>query len=239
VWRRRLVAHSVCFWYFKKCDEGVAFTLQRRGVTATPDDDLTMSPAFLIIAIVTLFAAAAAMSLRNLVHCALSLVVALAGLAALYLQLDAQFVGFAQILVYVGAVAILIVFAVLLTRSDATPNQAILAPSWIVGIAVSAGVFATLGWAALNSPGLPKQMPPAPEATVKNIGDLLMTRYVLPLEVIGLLLTAALIGAVIIAMKEETPKSGSSRRESAPSEKLERTDPALRDCYEAKKGGGV
>ena len=80
-------------------------------------------------------------------------------------------------------------------------------------------------------------MPSAPEATVKNIGDLLMTRYVLPLEVIGLLLTAALIGAVIIAMKEETPKSGSSRRESAPSEKLERTDPALRDCYEAEKGG--
>jgi NADH-quinone oxidoreductase subunit J len=81
-----------------------------------------VSPAFLIIAIVTLFAAAAAMSLRNLVHCALSLVVTFAGLAALYLQLDAQFVGFAQILVYVGAVAILIVFAVLLTRSDATPN---------------------------------------------------------------------------------------------------------------------
>jgi len=178
------------------------------------------------------------MSLRNLVHCALSLVVTFAGLAALYLQLDAQFVGFAQILVYVGAVAILIVFAVLLTRSDATPNQAILAPGWIVGIAVSAVVFATLGWAALNSPGLPREMPPTPEATVKNIGDLLMTRYVLPLEVIGLLLTAALIGAVIIAMKEEPlSKPGSSRRESAPSEKLERTDPALRDCYEAEKGG--
>jgi NADH-quinone oxidoreductase subunit J len=166
-----------------------------------------MSPAFIIIAIVTLFAAAAAMSLRNLVHCALSLVVALAGLAALYLTLDAQFVGFAQILVYVGAVAILIVFAVLLTRSDATPNQAILAPGWGVGIVVSAVVFATLGWAALNSTGLPTEMPPAPVATVKNIGDLLMTQYVLPLEVIGLLLTAALIGAVIIAMREDTPKA--------------------------------
>ena len=166
-----------------------------------------MSPAFLIIAVVTLFAAAAAMSLRNLVHCALSLIVALAGLAALYLSLDAQFVGFAQILVYVGAVAILIVFAVLLTRSDAAPNQAILSPGWFTGIAVSAIVFATLGWAALNSTGLPKEMPPAPVATVKNIGDLLMTQYVLPLEVIGLLLTAAMIGAVIIAMRDETPKA--------------------------------
>jgi len=198
-----------------------------------------MSLPFIIIAVVTLFAAAAAMILRNLVHCALSLVVALAGLAALYLTLGAQFVGFAQILVYVGAVAILIVFAVLLTRSDATPNQAILAPGWLSGIVVSAVVFATLGWAALNSTGLPKGTPPAPVATVKNIGDVLMTQYVLPLEVIGLLLTAALIGAVIIAMKEESPNSGSSRRQSAPSEKLERTDPALRDCYDAKEGGRV
>jgi NADH-quinone oxidoreductase subunit J len=181
-----------------------------------------MSLPFIIIAIVTLFAAAAVMSLRNLVHCALLLVVALAGLAALYLALDAQFVGFAQILVYVGAVAILIVFAVLLTRSDATPNQALLAPGWLVGIVVSAVVFATLGWAALNSRGLPREMPPAPETTVKKIGDLLMTQYVLPLEVIGLLLTAALIGAVIIAMKEEPLSNfGGSRRNEALTEKLD------------------
>ena len=178
-----------------------------------------MSLPFIIIAVVTLFAAAATMSLRNLVHCALSLVVALAGLAGLYLTLDAQFVGFAQILVYVGAVAILIVFAVLLTRSDAVPNQAILAPGWVVGLVVSAFVFATLGWAALNSTALPKETSPAPEATVKNIGDALMGQYVLPLEVIGLLLTAALIGAVIIAMRDDTPtakmEDGGSKMEKA------------------------
>ena len=80
----------------------------------------------------------------------------------------------------------------------------------------------------------PKETPPVPETTVKNIGDLLMTQYVLPLEVIGLLLTAAMIGAVIIAMREEPSKPSSSRRESAPSEKLERTDVR---SYEAKKGG--
>ena len=63
------------------------------------------------------------MSLRNLVHCALAMVVAFSGIAALYLQLDAQFVGFAEILVYVGAIAILIVFAILLTRSDASAGK--------------------------------------------------------------------------------------------------------------------
>jgi len=180
-----------------------------------------MSLPFIIIAVVTLLAAAAAMSLRNLVHCALSLVVALAGLAAFYLALDAQFVGFAQILVNVGAVAILIVFAVLLTRNDATPNQTILSPGWGIGIVVSAVVFATLGWAVLNSTSLPKEAPPTPEVTVKNIGDLLMTQYVLPLEVIGLLLTAALIGAVIIAMKEDPRKFSSRRGNEALAEKSE------------------
>jgi len=183
-----------------------------------------MSVPFIVIAVLMLLAAAAAMSWRNLVHCALSLVVALAGLAAIYLNLGAQFVGFAQILVYVGAVAILIVFAVLLTRSGDTPNQAVLAPGWLTGIVVAAIVFATIGWAVLHSAGAHKESPPAPAATVKNIGDALMTRYVLPLEVIGLLLTAAMIGAVVIAMREEAKNPASSRRESAPSEKPERTD---------------
>lgn len=166
-----------------------------------------MSSTFIILALVTLLSASAAMSLRNLVHCALSLVVTFAGLAALYLQLHAQFVGFAQVLVYIGAVAILIVFAILLTRSGETPNQAVLAPGWIAGIAVSAIVFAALGWAVLNSTAIARQTPAAPEITVKHIGDALMTQYVLPLEVIGLLLTAAMIGAVIIAMKDEKPEA--------------------------------
>jgi len=171
-----------------------------------------MSLPFLIIAFMTVFAAAAAMSLRNLVHCALAFVVAFAGLAAMYLQLDAQFVGFAQILVYVGAIAILIVFAILLTRSGDTPNEAVLAPGWVYGIAVSVVVFTLLGWAVLNSSALPKQTPLAPVATVKDIGGLLMTKYVLPLEIIGLLLTAAMIGAVIIALKEPSPTANSGRK---------------------------
>ena len=162
-----------------------------------------MSGVFLILALVTLLSAVAAMSFRNLVHCALSLVVTFAGLAGLYLQLHAQFVGFAQVLVYIGAVAILIVFAILLTRSSDTPNHAVLAPGWLAGIAVAIVVFGALGLAVLKSDALTSATPAAPEVTVKNIGDALMTKYVLPLEVIGLLLTAAMIGAVIIAMRDD------------------------------------
>src|SRR3954453_22673110 len=109
-----------------------------------------MGITFAIIAALTLVSAIAAMSLRNLVHCALSLAVAFAGIAAMYLQLDAQFIGFAQILVYIGAVAILIVFAILLTRSSETP-QPVISRSGIGGIAIALLVFGTLTKVILSS----------------------------------------------------------------------------------------
>src|SRR5258707_5818172 len=100
-----------------------------------------MTASFAIIAMLTIAGATAAVSLRNLIHCALALTVAFAGLAALYLQLDSQFIGFAQILVYIGAIAILIVFAVLLTRGSEAPEKAILSPSWLTSIGVAVAVF--------------------------------------------------------------------------------------------------
>src|SRR5436853_6009149 len=165
-----------------------------------------MTPAFFAIAALTVASAIAAMSLRHLVHCALFGALTFGGLAALYLQLDAQFVGFAQILVYIGAVAILIVFAILLTRGSEAPQQSILSPSWLGGVAVALTVFAVLAATILRSSIPPRDLPPAPEVAVRQIGEQLMTKYLLPLEVIGLLLTAALIGAVIIAMHEKETK---------------------------------
>jgi len=155
---------------------------------------------FAIIAVVTLGSAIAAMSLRKLVHCALMFMVTLGGLAALYLKLDAQFVGFAQVLVYIGAVAILIVFAILLTRGSEPPRQSILSGTWVLGIGTAVGVFGVMSAMILSSPAVSREGSPPAASTVRQIGDQLMTRYVLPLEVVGLLLTAALIGAVIIAM---------------------------------------
>ncbi|HEX4343212.1 MAG TPA: NADH-quinone oxidoreductase subunit J [Verrucomicrobiae bacterium] len=162
-----------------------------------------MTIPFAIIALITITATVAAMSLRNLVHCALAVAVAFGGIAATYLQLDAQFVGFAQVLVYVGAVAILIVFAVLLTRGGEPSNEIIFSKMWLVGIAVAVAVFGVLAWTIKNSFASQRELTAVPNATVKDIGNALMHKNVLPLEVMGLLLTAALIGAVIIALKEE------------------------------------
>ena len=75
-----------------------------------------MTATFLILAAITIAGTVAAMALRNLVHCVLALTLGFAGLAALYLQLGAQFVGLTQILVYVGAVAILAVFVIMMTQ---------------------------------------------------------------------------------------------------------------------------
>jgi NADH:ubiquinone oxidoreductase subunit 6 (subunit J) len=166
-----------------------------------------MTLSFLILGALLLGSAIAAMTLRGLVHCALALTVAFAGLGACYLQLGAQFAGFAQILVYVGAVAILLVFAILITRGTEPPLQPVFSASWAVGVAVALAVMAVLAGAivkspALRRPGAAVDNSPAPSATVLEIGNQLMTRHLLALEILGLLLTAALIGAVIIAMNE-------------------------------------
>ena len=163
-----------------------------------------MTASFTILAAITVAGMAAAMGLRNAVHCVLALTVGFAGIATLYLQLGAQFVGFTQVLVYVGAVAILAVFAIMMTQSRPSATPAPRAPLWAAGGAVAAAVFAVLAWAihsnALSAQALPPQPEAAPSATVQQIGDALMHRFVLPLEIVGLLLTAALIGAVVIAM---------------------------------------
>lgn len=175
-----------------------------------------MSLAFLILALLTVAGTVAAMTLRGLVHCALALTIAFGGLAALYLELGAQFAGLVQVLVYVGAVLILIVFAILLTRSHEPPlssvpgahdGKSLVSGSVLGGLLVAAAVFGVLVWAiAAQVPAQGAILSPAPgfaSGSMEQIGQALMGRFVLPLEVVGLLLTAALIGAVVIAMEEK------------------------------------
>ena len=161
-----------------------------------------MHLAFLILAALTIIGASAAMGLRNLIHCVLALTLGFVGLAMLYLELGAQFVGFTQILVYVGAVAILSVFAIMMTRSAGPNAEPALSASWISGLVVAGATFAVLAWAIISS-NITTAASDQPEVSVKAIGNALMHNYAVPLEIMGLLLTAALIGAVIVAMPQE------------------------------------
>jgi NADH-quinone oxidoreductase subunit J len=143
------------------------------------------------------------MSFRNVVHSVLALTLAFAGLAGVYLQLGAQFIGLAQILVYIGAVAILVVFAILLVRDGETPSQLIILPSSKGSGPVALVVFGVLAWSIHHGTASRGIALPRPKVSIQQIGNVLMQRFALPLEITGLLLTAALIGAVIIAMREK------------------------------------
>jgi NADH:ubiquinone oxidoreductase subunit 6 (subunit J) len=162
-----------------------------------------VSVTFYLLAALTIAGGLATVLLKHLVHSALAVTVAFAGLALLFLELDAQFAGFAQILVYIGAVAILIVFAILLTRGSDLPREGVFSKTWLVGLGIAAAVFAVLGWAVLRSVSAVPQQAAMPQVTVHDIGNALVGRYVLPLEIVALLLTAATIGAVIVAMHEK------------------------------------
>jgi NADH-quinone oxidoreductase subunit J len=166
-----------------------------------------MSLTFYLLAALAVAGALAAVMLKNTVHCALALTVAFAGLALLFLQLDAQFAGFAQILVYIGAVAILVVFAILLTRGSETPKDGVYSHNWFAGLVIAAGVFAVLAWAVIESVRVLPHETAVPNVTVLQIGNALVGRYVLPLEIVAVLLTAATIGAVIVAMHEKEEKN--------------------------------
>jgi NADH-quinone oxidoreductase subunit J len=206
------------------------------------------SISFYLIAALTLLGAVAALTLRNLVHCALSVAGAFAGIALLFLQLDAEFAGFAQILVYIGAVAILVLFAVLLTRgSEIRSDVRIGSRSWFTGLCAAALVFAGIVTPVLMSPSLNRLPPPLPSASAvtgtatatatktptksatpekasdtKRLGEAFVNHYAIHLETIGLLLTAALIGAVVIAMKDPQPTTSSQSAAASESPEVSR-----------------
>lgn len=163
-----------------------------------------MTFALLFIAILLLGAAATAMLLRNLIHSALLLVGAWAGVAAFYLWAGAEFAAFAQILVYVGAVSMVVLFAVLLTRQGPVSAPVDL-PSLkraVAGGVVGGGVAGILIGAVLGTP-LDVTAAPAPALTVKQLGQQLMGPHAAALLIVGIILTVALLGAVVIAAVDQ------------------------------------
>jgi NADH-quinone oxidoreductase subunit J len=135
---------------------------------------------------------------RNIVHSAFALLGTFAGMAALYAFLSADLVAVIQLMVYVGGVLILILFAVMLTaRIEETDvsNPTVGRVPGLLALAAVAVLMVFTGFTVFGSRGRP-----APEEpTVARIGDALLGRYVLPFEVISVLLLAALLGAVTIA----------------------------------------
>ena len=156
--------------------------------------------AFIGISVLTLAAGLAAALMPKLIHAALCLVLAFGALAGFYFLLGAEFVGLVQIFVYVGAVAVLIVFTILLTRREPEATRRF---NW-AGVCVAGAVLTGLIWAILRTPDLAVSPPNVDPITIKQIGEALMTDYVWPLQCIGVVLTAALIGALVLVTEDRS-----------------------------------
>jgi NADH-quinone oxidoreductase subunit J len=158
---------------------------------------------FLITAFGILGAAYMVVTRRNLVHSALFLVVALFGVAVLFVLLDAGFLAVIQVLVYIGAIAILMIFAVMLTRGDVEQLEEITnkASGWVAVIALlffSSLVILLAQWPSFSSEA--QTIQPTRDYIVE-LGTALVSpnAYVIPFEVASVMLLAALIGALLIA----------------------------------------
>ncbi|MGH2709695.1 MAG: NADH-quinone oxidoreductase subunit J family protein [Actinomycetota bacterium] len=157
---------------------------------------------FAALGLVGVGAAVRLVTAKNVVHAALFLVVALAMVAGAYLLLSAEFVAWVQVLIYVGAIVVLLLFGLMLTRApigrEALDNQQ-RGVSAIVAVGVLAGL-SFLVWDTFQGAEIDLQ---AVGGRTAGVGDSLFRSFIMPFEVVSFLLLAALIGAIVLARKEE------------------------------------
>jgi NADH-quinone oxidoreductase subunit J len=164
---------------------------------------------FLIIAAISIGAAVMVVSARKLIHSALWLIMTLFGVAVLYGLLDAGFLAVVQVVVYIGAIAILFIFAVMLTRRVMVDSGSQNNQYWWVAAPLSMVLFGMLVWMLSRwngfSTDLPKLAPEVKASLLKQLGQLLVSPngYVLPFELASILLVAAMIGAIWVAWERK------------------------------------
>jgi NADH-quinone oxidoreductase subunit J len=172
-----------------------------------------MTILFLITAVVILASAVMVVSSRNLVHAALWLVSALFGVAVLYALLNAGFLAVVQVVIYIGAIAILFIFAVMLTRREMRDTGPGLNKNWWVSAVMSILTFSGLAYLLSSWSGFSQTSAAIPSGfdAVSALGEALISpeAFVLPFEVASVLLVAALVGAVYIAFN---PRIGDPRK---------------------------
>ncbi len=196
------------------------------------DDPINVSQtvAFGLIAAMMVFGALRVVTTRNVVHAAMWLVLVLAGAAAQYILLAAEFVAVTQVMVYIGAVVVLFLFGVMLTRAKLGQESDLTRRSWGGGAVVAVLLFGLLSFSLIDTfedAKVPEERQMGyPTATAfldadasdedaggragertrqsntQAVSDTIFSRYLVQFEVISVLLTAALIGAIVIARKD-------------------------------------
>lgn len=162
-------------------------------------DDAGAIAAFWILAAVTVGSALMVVVVRNLIHAVMLLVVSFVGMAGLYVTLSADFVAVAQVLIYAGAISVLILFAIMLTPRAGRDNAEtfLRLPALLLAVLLGftmALVAVETDWEIASRGGF--------EETASVIGEALLSKYVLPFEMASVLLLAAMIGAIVLVRSE-------------------------------------
>ncbi|MFT7599138.1 MAG: NADH-quinone oxidoreductase subunit J [Acidimicrobiales bacterium] len=157
---------------------------------------------FVVIAVVAIFAALKMVTTDNVVHSALYLLIVLASVAAVYIILGAEFAAATQILVYIGAILVLLLFGVMLTRAQIGSETDLDHDQKWIGALVAVIMAAVMGyalWEGFEDAKLPDN---AVVQRTDAVADSIFGTYIVPFEALSVLLLAALIGAVVVARRD-------------------------------------
>jgi NADH:ubiquinone oxidoreductase subunit 6 (subunit J) len=158
---------------------------------------------FIVVALVTLAAGISVVTSRNLIHSALWLILALFGIAIFYVLLDAGFFAVIQVIIYIGAIAILFIFAAMLTRKVMQDTGSQANPNWWLGALIALLLFAGIALVLVNWQGFTTLAPELSNSAgrISQLGLALVSadQYVLPFELASILLVAGMIGAIFVA----------------------------------------
>ena len=168
-------------------------------------DNVAQNIAFYIIATVMVVAALRVVTTKNVVHAALYLVAVLVGISAQFILLGAEFIAATQLLVYVGAIVVLFLFGIMLTRAQLGKDPQVdgtNAQKWSAGF-VAIILLVVMGYAIYATDGMGEaELVEERVQTVAEVSDAIFSTYIVPFEAVSVLLLAALIGAIVLARRD-------------------------------------
>ncbi|MFN3257192.1 MAG: NADH-quinone oxidoreductase subunit J [Ilumatobacter sp.] len=173
---------------------------------AADDVNVAQNVAFGIIAAIMIFAALSVVTTKNVVHAALWLVTVLGGVAAQYILAAAEFVAVSQVMVYIGAVMVLFLFGIMLTRARIGADEGLNNSTWALGIPVAALLLGLLAYVVLDAVEdttiREPQLTGANNEATLEIADRILSPYLVPFFGMTFVLLAAAIGAIVLARKD-------------------------------------
>jgi len=158
--------------------------------------------AFAILAVMMIFSAFKVVTSKNVVHSAVFLVLVLAGVAAQFILLGAEFLAITQVLVYIGAIVVLFLFGIMLTRAPMEGSETVSRDNWRLGAVTAVVLLALLAYSLIDGFGRSKLPGDLAPTSTGAVSDSIFGGYLVPFEVVSMLLLAALVGAIVIARRD-------------------------------------